>query len=86
MEAISVNETRENIAFYYAKKLKSTEEINALKKLNLLFWKKIFKEDIYVVEGMQKGRYGGKFDGGTFSPVMDRSTHNFHIWITQQLN
>ena len=51
-----------------------------------LFWKKIFKEDIYVVEGMQKGRYGGKFDGGTFSPVMDRSTHNFHIWITQQLN
>ena len=86
LEAISVNETRENIAFYYAKKLKSTEEINALKKLNLLFWKKIFKEDIYVVEGMQKGRYGGKFDGGTFSPVMDRSTHNFHIWITQQLN
>ena len=37
-----------------------------------------------VVEGMQKGRYGDKFDGGKFSPVMDRPTHCFHQWVASQ--
>ena len=85
LEALSVTETKENIAFYYAEKFEAVKQIDKLKKRNLLFWKKIFKEDIYVVEGMQKGRYGEKYDGGKFSPVMDRSTHNFHAWIAQQL-
>jgi hypothetical protein len=34
---------------------------------------------------MQKGRYGKKFDGGKFSPAMDRATYNFHAWIAKQL-
>ena len=85
LEPLSVTETKENIAFYYAEELEPTEQIDELKKKNLSFWKKIFKEDIHVVEGMQKGRYGKKFDGGKFSPAMDRATHNFHAWIAKQL-
>ena len=29
---------------------------------------RVFEEDIFVVEGMQAGRLGVKFDGGRFSP------------------
>ena len=48
-----------------------------------LFFKK--REDIFVVEGMQKGRQGDMFDGGKFSPVMDGPTHTFHRWIATQI-
>jgi len=44
-------------------------------------WKDVFTEDIFVVEGMQKGRHGVMFDGGRFSPAMDSATHNFHDWV-----
>ncbi len=47
-------------------------------------WKEEFEEDIFVVEGMQKGRHGAKFDGGRFSPVMDSPTHLFHHWVASQ--
>ena len=48
-------------------------------------WKEIFIEDIGVVEGMQKGRAGMRFDGGTFSPVMDTPTHHLHKWVAEKL-
>ena len=35
---------------------------------------------------MQKGRHGKFFDGGKFSPVMDRPTHLFHEWVATQIN
>ena len=52
---------------------------------NAAMWKEIFIEDIGVVEGMQKGRAGMRFDGGTFSPVMDTPTHHFHKWVAEKL-
>ena len=52
-----------------------------MRKRNRLLWKDIFREDISVVEGMQKGRSGVLFDGGKFSPVMDFPTHIFHHWV-----
>ena len=45
----------------------------------------MFKEDIGVVEGMQRGRRGIFFDGGKFSPVMDGPTHNFHHWVASKI-
>jgi len=45
----------------------------------------VFEEDIFVVEGMQKGRHGPHFDGGKFSPVMDNPTHVFHEWAANQI-
>ena len=43
------------------------------------------EEDIFVVEGMQRGRLSPGFDGGKFSPVMDSPTHLFHAWVADKV-
>ena len=75
------NKTIEKVDIYYSKKNTDTK----LRKRNTKQWKKVFKEDISVVEGMQKGRKGIHFDGGKFSPVMDGPTHCFHKWVASNL-
>ena len=52
---------------------------------NAAQWKAVFEEDIFVIEGMQRGRHAPGFDGGTFSPVMDSATACFHAWAAQCL-
>ena len=42
-------------------------------------------EDIFVVQGMQSGRYAPTFDGGRFSPVMDEPTHCYHDWVARKI-
>ena len=70
-------QTEENIHLYYA-----TPDTDAeLRALNTQQWKIVFEEDIFVVEGMQRGRHGINFDGGRFSPAMDGPTHCFHDWV-----
>jgi len=54
---------------------------DTLRQRNTAQWKIVFEEDIFVVEGMQKGRHVEQFDGGRFSPVMDSPTHCFHDWV-----
>lgn len=77
LEAKSTEETLEHVHLYY-----STPETNdALRVKNAALWKEVFEEDIFVVEGMQKGRHVPGFDGGRFSPVMDSPTHCFHDWV-----
>ncbi|MFU1476719.1 aromatic ring-hydroxylating oxygenase subunit alpha [Roseovarius sp. C7] len=69
--------TVEHIHLYYA-----TPEIDEeLRAQNTKLWKQVFEEDIFVVEGMQKGRHVQGYDGGRFSPVMDSPTHMFHAWV-----
>jgi phenylpropionate dioxygenase-like ring-hydroxylating dioxygenase large terminal subunit len=52
---------------------------------NTHLWKTVFEEDIFVVEGMQRGRHAVTFDGGRFSPAMDGPTHCFHDWVASQV-
>ena len=79
--------TLEHVALYYA-----TEEaakgaaLQALRKKNAETWYGVFEEDLFVVEGMQRGRSGIHFDGGKFSPVMDGPTHCFHHWVASQMS
>lgn len=74
-------QTEENIHLYYA-----TPETDAeLRALNTQQWKIVFEEDIFVVEGMQRGRHGINFDGGRFSPAMDGPTHCFHDWVADKV-
>lgn len=69
--------TTEHIHIYYAK-----PDMNPDKRVqNADLWRGVFEEDIFVVEGMQKGRLAPGFDGGHFSPAMDGPTHNFHDWV-----
>ncbi|NNE51824.1 MAG: aromatic ring-hydroxylating dioxygenase subunit alpha [Sulfitobacter sp.] len=73
--------TVEKVSIFYAQ-----PETNAdLRVRNTKQWKSVFIEDVFVVEGMQKGRHAPLFDGGRFSPAMDGPTHLFHDWIAAQV-
>ncbi len=48
-------------------------------------WTEVFKEDIFAVERMQKGRFSPAYQGGVFSPTMDEATLHFHQWVGGQL-
>jgi choline monooxygenase len=76
-----MEQTTEQIHLMYARP--DTDE--ALRARNTALWKVVFEEDIFVVEGMQRGRHGPAFDGGKFSPAMDGPTHCFHDWVAGQV-
>lgn len=73
--------TVEHIHIYYANE--NTDP--ALRARNTKQWKEVFVEDVFVVEGMQRGRHAVTFDGGRFSPAMDGPTHLFHAWVAGQI-
>ncbi|SMX44761.1 aromatic ring-hydroxylating oxygenase subunit alpha [Maliponia aquimaris] len=73
--------TVEHIHLYYAEP--GTD--SGLRQRNTQLWKTVFEEDIFVVEGMQRGRHAAGFDGGRFSPAMDGPTHCFHDWVAARM-
>lgn len=85
LEPKDCGQTVEHIELYYAEDANETPEHSSLRDTNAALWKTVFEEDVFVVEGMQKGRHGALFDGGRFSPVMDGPTHNFHHWVASQI-
>lgn len=80
-----LDRTVERIALYYADEEMTKPDFAELRTKNAAQWKEVFKEDIFVVEGMQAGRHGRFFDGGKFSPAMDEPTWMFHHWIASQI-
>ncbi len=77
--------TIERVAIFYYDAAVLGAEWAAMRAKNAAMWKEVFEEDIFVVEGMQKGRHAAGFDGGRFSPVMDSPTHLFHAWVAGRL-
>ena len=75
------DKTTEQIHLYYAQPDTDAD----LRVSNAALWKGVFVEDIFVVEGMQRGRHAQGFDGGRFSPAMDGPTHLFHDWVASQI-
>ncbi len=73
----AIDQTTEHVHLYYA----TPETSDKLRAKNTKQWEVIFVEDIFVVEGMQRGRHAPHFDGGRFSPAMDGPTHCFHDWV-----
>jgi len=86
LEPKSLDHTLEHISLYYTESGASDARYEGLRKKNASLWNEIFKEDIFVVEGMQAGRHGALFDGGKFSPAMDGPTHTFHHWVADKLS
>lgn len=82
LEPVDTENTVEHIHLYYASDKTKVD----LRAKNTAQWKEVFEEDVFVVEGMQKGRHAPHFDGGRFSPAMDGPTHCFHDWVARQLN
>lgn len=77
----ALDKTSERVHLYYP--TPQTDE--ALRSKNAKLWKEVFVEDVFVVEGMQRGRKAPGFDGGRFSPAMDGPTHVFHDWIAARM-
>ena len=77
--------TIERTIIYYSFDPEDRPELSELVRKNSVQWRGVLEEDIFVVEGMQKGRHGILFDGGKFAPKMDGPTHIFHRWAAQTI-
>lgn len=76
-----LDRTLEHVHLFYA----TPDSSEDLRARNAALWKTVFAEDVFVVEGMQRGRGAPGFDGGRFSPAMDGPTHVFHDWVAHRL-
>jgi choline monooxygenase len=85
LEPKGKDRTLEHVEIYYAAEEAIGPKWEAMRKVNSKMWYSVFEEDLFVVQGMQKGRNGRYFDGGKFSPAMDGPTHMFHHWVASQL-
>lgn len=86
LEPVAHDRTREHVEIFYASPEAATGQAHAdARRRNAELWAEVFVEDVFVVEGMQKGRGAPGFDGGRFSPVMDGPTHGFHDWVADRL-
>ncbi len=86
IEALAHNRTREVIdLFYFTEEAAFSDEFSELRLANKAQWREVFEEDIFAVEGMQKGRHSPAFDGGRFTPKNDGPTHCFHKWVACNL-
>ncbi len=86
LQPVDHQTTIEHVEIYYAQQSSLGDDVADLRQKNAAMWRAVFEEDIFVVEGMQRGRNGLKFDGGKFSPAMDEPTHTFHHWVATQLS
>lgn len=81
----SVGQSKERIEIFYPFEPASRPDLHDLIEQNSAQWKEVLGEDLFVVEGMQRGRHAVHFDGGKFSPVMDTPTYDFHQWVARQV-
>ena len=84
LEPVAKDRTIERTELYYATQEAAGPDYSELREKNKALWQGVLGEDVFVVEGMQKGRSAVHFDGGKFSPVMDSPTHCFHHWVASQ--
>ena len=85
LEPVGHDRTVEHVAIFYTENAVTGGDWADMRAANARMWKDVFLEDVFVVEGMQKGRHARGFDGGKFSPVMDSPTHCFHAWVAGQM-
>jgi len=85
LEPVALDRTVEHVEIYYTEAGATTPVYSEMRDANAKLWRGVFDEDVFVVEGMQRGRKGRFFDGGTFSPVMDSPTRLFHEWVAGRM-
>ncbi|MCR9220342.1 MAG: aromatic ring-hydroxylating dioxygenase subunit alpha [Alphaproteobacteria bacterium] len=76
---------RERLSLYYFDEAVRDPDYAELRATNQRTWEQVFVEDVFAVEGMQKGRASPGFDGGVFTPVMDPPTRCFHVWAAETM-
>jgi choline monooxygenase len=84
-DPISPNRTVERMEIYYPTEEAARPEFAPVREEVHRFWYKVWQEDLWAVEGLQRGRSSPGFAGGAFSPVMDGPSHSFHKWAAASL-
>lgn len=84
IDPIAPEKTIEKLRLYYVGDESLSPEYDACREATLQSWKVVFKEDVFAVENMQKGRHSPGFTGGVFSPEMDFPTYFFQQWLANQ--
>ncbi len=81
----SAEQTTERLQLYYLDDAAISETHATTRDSTRKAWRQVFGEDVWAVEGMQRGRRSPAFNGGVFSSVMDVPTHTFHKWLATRL-
>jgi choline monooxygenase len=84
-DPIHPDRTGERMELYYTDAAVRGDDFTAVRREVHRFWYNVWSEDQWAVEGMQRGRSSPAFQGGVFSPVVDRPTHHFHRWVARSL-
>jgi len=74
----------EKLQVSYVGAASSEDSYSACRATVLKSWEAVFREDVFVVEGMQAGRRSPGFDGGVLTPVQDVPTRHFHRWVAKR--
>ena len=85
MQPVSAERSLDHLQIYYLGDAADSDEFDAAREHRLEVWAKVFNEDIGVVEGMQRGRKSSAFDGGIFTPIMDKPSQHFSRWVADRL-
>ena len=75
------DQSREQVEIRYVGDAAANDAFSAHRDAVLASWETVFGEDVFAVEGMQRGRLSPAFRGGAFSPILDTPNHNFHRWV-----
>lgn len=85
VEPLSATRSRERVQLMFLGEVATEERYAEYRQSVLAGWQSVFEEDIFAVQGMQMGRSSPGYEGGVFSPVMDKLTHHFHKWVAKRL-
>ena len=81
LHPLAHDRTLESLQIFYVGDDAVADRYSDNRDMVLNAWREVFAEDIFAVEGMQRGRCSPGFEGGVFSKVMDAPTHHFHRWV-----
>ncbi|MEM8504928.1 MAG: aromatic ring-hydroxylating dioxygenase subunit alpha [Cyanobacteria bacterium P01_D01_bin.1] len=80
---LSPDRSVERMVFYFVGDEAMTPENEALRCLPIDLWKLTNDEDIDMIERMQVGRKSPGFDGGCFSPELEKTVYRFQQNIAE---
>lgn len=84
LQPVSAEHTREFFHFYFVGDAALRDDLAAQRECVIEAWKGINREDITMLEGMQRGRHSPGYRDGRFSPYHEVTTHEFQRRIANQ--
>lgn len=82
---LSPDLSAERMVFYFVGDEAMTPENEALRHFPIDLWQETNDEDIVMIERMQIGRRSPGFDGGCFSPALEKPVYQFQQKVAQSV-